>query len=78
LEEVLRKQKDEIKTLEENKLKAKEQVDGYRNQTRVLQEDRCRYQEVRRETEDMKQKLENYKSVQLSIRARRGAQQVLA
>ena len=37
LEEVLRKQKNEFKTSEENKLKAKKQVDGYRNQARVLQ-----------------------------------------
>lgn len=72
LEEVLRKQKDEIKTLEQSKLKAKEQADGYRNQARVLQEDRFRYEEVRREAEELKHKLENYKSVELSIRGQEG------
>jgi len=72
LEEVLRKQKEEIKTLEKSKLKAKEQADGYRNQARVLQEDRFRYEEVRREAEELKHKLENYKSVELSIRGQEG------
>jgi len=72
LEEVLTKQKEEIKTLERSRLKAKEQADCYKNQNRVLQEERFRYEEARREAEELKHKLESHKSIELAIRGQEG------
>jgi len=72
LEEVLKKQKEEIKHLEHSRKKAKEQADGLRTQAKVLQEERFRYEETKREVEELRHKLENFKSVELSIRGQEG------
>jgi len=72
LEDVLKKQKEEIKTLENSRLKAKGQADSLKNQNRVLMEERFRYEEARKEAEELRHKLESQKSVELAIRGQEG------
>jgi len=72
VEELLKKQQEEIKDLERSRRKAKEQADALRTQAKVLQEERFRYDEAKSEAEELKRKLENYKSVELSIRGQEG------
>eukprot|EP00092_Neocalanus_flemingeri_P007824 GFUD01008445.1.p1 GENE.GFUD01008445.1~~GFUD01008445.1.p1 ORF type:complete len:419 (-),score=157.21 GFUD01008445.1:144-1400(-) len=72
VEEMLRKQKEELKTLERSRQKYKEQADALRTQSRALQEERFRYEEARREVEELRHKLESFKSVELSIRGQEG------
>jgi len=72
VEELLKKQQGEIKDLERSRRKAKEQADALRTQAKVLQEERFRYDEAKSEAEELKRKLENYKSVELSIRGQEG------
>ena len=72
LEDVLKKQKEEIKNLENSRLKAKGQADSLKNQNRVLMEERFRYEEARKEAEELRHKLESQKSVELAIRGQEG------
>ena len=72
LQVVLKKQKEEIKTLETSRLKAKGQADAFKSQNRILQEERFSYEEAKREAEELKHKLENHKSVELAIKGQEG------
>jgi len=72
VEELLKKQNEEIKDLERSRRKAKEQADALRTQAKVLQEERFTYEEARREAEELKHKLESYRSVELCIRGQEG------
>ena len=72
LEDVLKKQKEEIKNLDNSRLKAKGQADSLKNQNRVLMEERFRYEEARKEAEELRHKLESQKSVELAIRGQEG------
>jgi len=62
------KQREEIKSLERAKQKYKEQGEGYRNQAKVLQEERFKYDEAKKKAEMLQNKLENYKGVELSLK----------
>ena len=72
LEELLKNQKEEIKDLERKRLKLKDSVDSLKNQNRVLQEEKYKYEEARKAAEDLRLKLENFKSVEIAIRGQEG------
>jgi len=72
VEELLKEQKEEIKDFERIRRKAKELADTLRTQAKGLQEERVRYEEARREADELKHKLESYKSVELTIRGQEG------
>jgi len=72
VEELLKKQNEEIKDLERSRRKAKEQAVALRTQAKVLQDERLTYEEARREAEVLKHKLESYRSVELCIRGQEG------
>jgi len=72
LEDILKKQKEEVKTLEKSRLKAKEQADSLKNQNRILMEERFRYEEAKREAEELRHKLQSQKSVELAIKGQEG------
>jgi len=68
VEDVLRQQKDEIKKIEHDKRKYKEQAEGMRTQNRVLQEERYKYEDALKETQEVKGKLEKYKAVEIAVK----------
>jgi len=72
LEDILKKQKEEVKSLEKSRLKAKEQADSLKNQNRILMEERFRYEEAKREAEELRHKLQSQKSVELAIKGQEG------
>ena len=72
LEDLLRQQKDEIKKIEHDKRKFREQAEGMRTQNRVLQEERFKYEDALKETQEVKGKLEKFKSVELAVKGLEG------
>jgi len=72
LEDLLKQQKEEIKNLENDKRKYKEQAVGMKTQNRVLQEERFKYEDALKETQDLKLKLEKMKAVELAVKGCEG------
>ena len=72
LEDLLRQQKDEIKKLEHDKRKYKEQAEGMKTQNRVLQEERFKYEDALKEAQQLKLKLDTMKSVELAVKGCEG------
>ena len=66
VEDLLRQQKDEIKKIEHDKRKYKEQAEGMRTQNRVLQEERYKYKDALKETKEVEGKLEKYKAIEIA------------
>ena len=69
---MLKQQKDEIKNFEHEKRKYKEQAVGMKTQNRVLQEERFKYEDALKETQDLKLKLEKMKAVELGVKGCEG------
>lgn len=72
VEDLLRQQKDEIKKIEHDKRKYKEQAEGMRTQNRVLQEEWYKYEDALKETQEVKGKLVKYKAVEIAVPTREG------
>ena len=68
----MRQQKDEIKKLEHDKRKYKEQAEGMKTQNRVLQEERFKYEDALKEAQQLKLKLDTMKSVELAVKGCEG------
>ena len=68
----MRQQKDEIKKLEHDKRKYKEQAEGMKTQNRVLQEERFKYEDALKEAQQLKYKLDTMKSVELAVKGCEG------
>lgn len=73
LEEQSKKQKEEMKNLEQAKSQLRAQYEGMRNQARVLQGEKIKFEEAVREKEELKHKLANYKGVEIALRGQEGA-----
>ena len=72
LENLLKEQKEEIKKLEHDKRKYKEQADGMRTQNKVLQQERFKYEDALKETQNLQMKLDKLKSVEVAVKGLEG------
>ena len=72
LENLLREQKEEIKRLEHDKRKYKEQADGMKTQNKVLQQERFKYEDALKETQNLQMKLDKLKSVEVAVKGLEG------
>lgn len=66
-------QREEIKVLEKGKEKLKQQYDGMKNQARLLQGEKVRADEATKEAQEVRSKMENFKSVEVALRGQQGA-----